>query len=195
MSRKYELKRRAERQEETRRRIVEAAIDLHRTIGPARTTVSDIARVAGVQRHTYYKHFPDETSLGLACSGLYMARNPLPDPSLWRSVADPERRLRTALEEIYAYYAKNEAMVANVTRDAAIDPLTREMFGLRQARAFEEMRRVLAEPFGRRGRGRARLLAAIELALGFPTWQSLVRSSGLSQKDAVEAAVRLVRCQ
>jgi hypothetical protein len=57
------------------------------------------------------------------------------------------------------------------------------------------MRRVLAEPFGRRGRRRARLLAAIELALAFPTWQSLVRSSGLSQKDAVEAAARLVHCQ
>jgi AcrR family transcriptional regulator len=75
VARKYELKRRAERQEETRRRIVEAAIELHRTKGPARTTLSDIARLAGVQRHTLYRHFPDERAIGLACSGLYMELN------------------------------------------------------------------------------------------------------------------------
>ena len=81
MARKYELKRRAERQEETRRRIVEAAIELHRTKGPARTTLTDIARLAGVQRNTLYRHFPDERAIGLACSGLYMELNPPPDPA------------------------------------------------------------------------------------------------------------------
>ena len=69
MARTYRLKRRAERQDETRHRIVEAAVALHTTVGPARTTVSAIAERAGVQRHTFYRHFPDERSLGLACSG------------------------------------------------------------------------------------------------------------------------------
>src|ERR1700704_615036 len=102
--RKYELRKRAERQEETRRRIVEAAIELHGTVGPARTSVSAIAARAGVQRHTYYRHFPDERSLGLACSGLYMERNPLPDPAPWRAIRDPEKRLRRCLGDLYAYY-------------------------------------------------------------------------------------------
>ena len=87
--RKYELKKRAERQEETRRRIVEAAVDLHGTIGPARTSVSAIAERAGVQRHTYYRHFPDERTLGMACSGLHFERNPLPDPEPWREIERP----------------------------------------------------------------------------------------------------------
>src|SRR5919108_6216974 len=69
MPRKYELKKRAERQQATRRRIVEAAVELHRTKGPARTTLSDIARVAGVQRPTLYRHFPDERAILAACSG------------------------------------------------------------------------------------------------------------------------------
>ena len=60
MTRTYTLKRRAEQQAETRRRIVEAAVDLHGSIGPALTTVTMVADRAGVQRHTFYAHFPDE---------------------------------------------------------------------------------------------------------------------------------------
>src|ERR687893_573213 len=70
MTRTYTLKRRAEQQAETRRRIVEAAVELHSSVGPALTTLSQVAERAGVQRHTLYAHFPDEWSLFLACSGL-----------------------------------------------------------------------------------------------------------------------------
>jgi AcrR family transcriptional regulator len=66
MPRTYTLRRRAERQAETRLRIVEAAIELHGTVGPALTTLSMVAERAGVQRHTLYAHFPDEWSLYLA---------------------------------------------------------------------------------------------------------------------------------
>ena len=76
MARKYELKERAERQEETRRRIVEAAIELHGTLGPARTSSARSPSGPGVQRHTFYRHFPDERALGLACSGLYSSATP-----------------------------------------------------------------------------------------------------------------------
>ena len=79
MTRIYNLKRRAEQQAETRRRIVEAAVDLHSTVGPALTTISMVAERAGVQRHTLYAHFPDERSLFLACSGLAQERDPLPE--------------------------------------------------------------------------------------------------------------------
>ena len=50
MTRKYDMTRRAKRQEETRRRIVEAAVELHQTVGMARTTISAIAEKAGVER-------------------------------------------------------------------------------------------------------------------------------------------------
>src|SRR3712207_3652089 len=87
MPRKYEMKRRAERMEETRRRIAEAAVELHGTIGPARTTVSAIAEKAGVQRHTYYAHFPELKDLYQACMGLHLERNPLPDPPRWAEIS------------------------------------------------------------------------------------------------------------
>src|SRR5919197_414424 len=45
--RKYELKKRAEQLAETRRRITEATVELHRTVGPAATRISEVARRAG----------------------------------------------------------------------------------------------------------------------------------------------------
>ena len=93
-SRTYELKQRAERQQETRRRIVEAAVEIHTTLGPARTTVTAIAERAGVTRPTVYAHFADDHSLFQACSAHVRethrrpirppgARSPVP-ASAWR---------------------------------------------------------------------------------------------------------------
>jgi AcrR family transcriptional regulator len=105
---KYELKKRAERQEETRLRIARATLELHEIVGPALTTRSAIAERAGVSRHTVYAHFPDDLSLGLACSTLGLTENPLPDIGPWEEIADPERRLRTALKELYGYFRRRE---------------------------------------------------------------------------------------
>jgi AcrR family transcriptional regulator len=188
-SRKYELRKRAERQEETRRRIVEAAIELHSTVGPARTSVSAIADRAGVQRHTYYRHFPDDRSLGLACSGLYVERNPMPDPGPWRAIRDPEKRLRRGLGEIYEYYERNEPMLSNVSRDAEVDPLTAELASMRFGPAMADSREVLAS-----GRRSKRALALLDVALAFSTWRVLTREGGLDRREAVKAMVAAVRC-
>ena len=94
MKRKYELKQRAQRQAETRQRIVEATVALHTSVGPARTTISAIAAGAGVERHTVYAHFPDEQTLFRACTAHWQAEHPLPDPAPWLELADPEERLR-----------------------------------------------------------------------------------------------------
>ena len=103
---KYKLKRRAERQEETRLRIARAAAELHETVGPSKTTISALAEEAGVSRPTIYSHFPNELSLFKACSSLDLSENPPPDPDPWAKIADPEERLRSALTEVYAYYLR-----------------------------------------------------------------------------------------
>jgi AcrR family transcriptional regulator len=180
MTRKYELKARAERQRETRQRIVEAAIQLHRTKGPARTTLSDVARLAGVQRHTLYRHFPDERQLGLACSGHFFEMHLPPDPNDWAGIAVPGERLRTGLTALYAWYERIEDMFSCVLRDAEVDPLTRELVELRGAEPMSRIRGSLAEGLGD---GRP-VQAALDLALDFHAWRRLW-ASGL---DAVEAA-------
>jgi AcrR family transcriptional regulator len=187
------MKRRAKRQEETRLRIVEAAVELHETVGMARTTISAIAEKAGVERLTVYRHFPDERALFSACSGHWSAANPPPDPASWTQMAGPEERLRSALTEVYAYYRRTEPMLANVVRDAQVHPITREM-----AEPFyqhlERMRYVLATGWGVENERLALLLAALGHALDFQTWRSLARQQSLSDEQAIEIMVGMVRC-
>ena len=186
--RTYELKRRAERQEETRRRIVAAAVELHTTLGPSRTTVQAIAEKAGVTRPTVYAHFPDTRSLLEACSGHVRANIPPPDPTPWHSIADPSERLETALRELYGYYERLEPLLENVQRDAAVMPLVAEMNAYR-ARQLEEIRDLLVQAWPTRGGARARLRRAIGHALEFRTWQSLVRHQGCATDEAVQLMV------
>src|SRR4028118_1080401 len=126
---KYNLKKRAERQEETRLRIARATLELHEILGPALTTRSAIAQRAGVTRPTVYSHFPDDLTLGKACSSLEMSDNPLPDPGRWEEIADPEERMRAALGDLYAYFRRRERLWAHVLREpetALDDPGARE---------------------------------------------------------------------
>ena len=182
--RTYELKRRAERQEETRRRIVEAAVELHATLGPARVTVTAIAESAGVTRPTVYAHFPDERSLFEACSGHVRATVPPPDPSAWRSIPEPGERLESALRDLYGYYERLEPLLENVQRDAAVMPIVAEMNAYR-VRYLEDVRDLLLEAWTARGGATARLRRAIGHALEFRTWQSLVRRQGCRTNEAV----------
>jgi len=192
---KYNLKARAERYQKTRQRIVEAAVELHRTAGPARTTVTDIANKAGVERQTVYNHFPDELSLFKACSAHNRALNPPPDPEPWRLIADPEERLRRALADLYGYYRRNEQMLANVTSDAHANPNTRKVLEPR-VKHQERMRDVLAAGWERRDeRRRKRLLyGALWVALEFQTWHTLARQQGFGDDESVELMVSMVRC-
>ena len=187
------MKRRAERMEETRRRITEAAVELHQTVGPARTTVSAVAEKAGVQRHTYYAHFPELKDLYQACMGHYSERNPVPEPSSWADIANAEERLRVALSEVYAYYSGNEAMVSNVLRDAELDPIVQEIM-VPFDQYWETVRDVIADAFEASGERHEELLGAVALAQDFQTWRTLVRQQELSQDRAVELMVGMVRC-
>ena len=191
---KYELKRRAERQEETRRRITEAAVELHTTVGVARTTISEIAERAGVQRRTVYNHFPDERDLLTACMGHYWAVNPLPDPGPWEEISDPEARLRSALGEVYAFYGRHERLLANFAADAHVNPTVREV-AEPYYRHWERVKEVLAAAWETPDERRRGVLdAALGLTLEFQTWSTLVRRGGIGDKQAIEVMVGMVRC-
>jgi AcrR family transcriptional regulator len=190
MKRKYELKKRAEAQAATRRRIVEAAIQLHQTKGPSRTTVSDVAELAGVQRATVYSHFPTERDLGLACSGLYSEQNPAPDPSAWRSL-EGEERLQLGLAELYRFYERNQAMIGRVMADMENYELARELFVLRFGAQMSAIRSALLDALPGSGK---KTRAALDLAIAFGTWQQLFRS-GLSNAAAADVMVRSLLAQ
>ena len=191
--RKYEMKKRAERQRETRREIVEATVELHRTLGPANTTISEIAKRAGVNRLTVYNHFPDITDLLKACSRSWTERHPAPDPTPWTQISDPEQRLRRALAELYGFYARTESMRGNVLRDAETIPELAALLEGSVVPYLEAVRDLLAEGWEVGEDGRKRLLATIKLAIDFHTWRSLERESGLNREEAVESMLDGVR--
>ena len=153
-TRRYELRKRADAMQDTRRRITDAAVELHGSIGPARTTITAVAERAGVQRQTVYRHFPTEDDLFAACSGHFAEANPLPDLEAWRAIADPGSGSTAALDELYAYYERTEAMYANLLRDETlVAPVAAR---LPQFRAYlDEAARTLAAGWDVRGRRRA----------------------------------------
>jgi len=189
--RRYEKRRRAEAEQETRRRITAAAVELHGTLGPARTTVRALAELAGVQRATVYRHFPDEATLFQACAAHWAAENPPPDLSAFAAIDDPCERQRTALETLYGYYRGTERMLANIARDVprmpALAPTTAPW--LQYLAALEDM---LASGCGRGDAGGRR--AAIALALSLETWRLLTGPRGLSDARAAELMVRAIGC-
>jgi AcrR family transcriptional regulator len=181
--RPYRMKVRAERQADTRRRIVEAAVELHSTLGPSKTSLSAVAERAGVQRHTLYAHFPDADSLFRACTLHWRDAHPFPREA--PDLDDPWERLRRALRSVYDWYASVEHEFELFVRDSHVYPA----FWRERLEALEAFAASVAAPLGRSRVLRARAAHAIE----FETWRSLVRQQGLSRNEAVEAMVDLVR--
>jgi AcrR family transcriptional regulator len=189
--RKYEKKRRAEAEAQTRLRITESAVELHGTLGPAQTTMSAVAEHAGVRRSTLYRHFPDERALFGACSAHWAEANPPPDISRWEKTGDPDERLVTALAEMYAYYRQAGGMIDKLLRDENAVPVVAEEFA-----AYHEFLAIAADILGRgrglRGNAAKRTRAAIGHALAFRTWQDLTEAQGLDDRQAADVMSRLV---
>jgi AcrR family transcriptional regulator len=189
--RPYRMQRRAESQQLTRRRITESAVELHGTIGPARTSMSAVAAHAGVRRSTLYRHFPDEGALFDACTAHWAAANPLPDLERWGRILDVDARLRAALEELYDFYRSTERMLENLFRDEPTVPIVAERFAAFRG-YFVAAREVLLTGRGLLGSGEHRMRAVLGHAVAFSTWRSLVREEGLEEGAAVELMCALV---
>ena len=191
-TRKYEKKRRAEQESETRRRIVEAVFALHGEIGPARTTIKAIAQRAGVERLTVYRHFADEGAIFAACDAHFRSETPPPDPAAWADIVDPAERLRAALVAFYGFYRRGENMIANAERDAVGLPALAVLMAPRDA-ILAAVREDLLAAWAVGDRPRTRLAAAIAHALRFDTWRSLARVEGLEDAEAADLMVDLAR--
>jgi AcrR family transcriptional regulator len=189
--RPYKMKRRAELEAQTRRRITESAVELHGSLGPARTSMSAVAEHAGVPRSTVYRHFPDEEALFGACSAHWGAENPPPDVGSWEQVKDPDERLRVALDELYPYYRRAGDMLDKLLRDEHSVPMVAKLFA-----PYHQFMAALTETLmrgrGLRGKARDRTRPAIGHAISFRTWQQLTGDQGLDDRQAAELMRRLV---
>jgi AcrR family transcriptional regulator len=188
--RPYKMKRRAELEAQTRQRITESAVELHGTLGPARTSMKAVAEHAGVPRSTVYRHFPDEEALFGACSAHWAAENPPPDVSKWEEIGDPDERLAVALDELYAYYRHAGEMLDKLLRDEASVPIVAELFAPYH-QFMAAVTELLTKGRGLRGKARDRVRAATGHAVSFRTWQQLTGEQGLDDEAAAELMQRL----
>jgi AcrR family transcriptional regulator len=173
VNRKYELRARARKQEGTRRRITEATLALHEEVGPAQTTVAEVARRAGVTRVTVYTHFPEERELFAACQGHWQSMHPPP-------ALDPAEGLEAVLSALYGWYRETAPMAENVQRDRATLP---------------DLDALLRETGDAQLAGLANALGGgplIALALDFWTWRRLT-AEGLDDGEAAELMARAAR--
>lgn len=178
--RPYKLRKRALGQERTRQRIVDAAIELHGTRGPKNTSISAVAKRAGVQRLTVYRYFPDEFALFTSCSSHWLSQNPPPNPEAWSGIATPERRTTAALTALYAYYRVTSPMLTLVYRDAdEVEALKGPIQGFQgYLDVVRDSLVAVWRPDGRRSR---LFLATVAHSIAFSTWSSL---SGMGLSDS-----------
>lgn len=179
--RKYTKRRRAEQEAETRRRIVEAAVELHGSRGPRDTSISAVAERAGVQRLTVYRHFPDDHALFQACTTHWLAANPPPDPAGWSNISTPEDRTRTALSALYDYYRRTSYMWRLAYRD--LDDLPALQSPMRDFdRYLDAVRDGLLGGWSLAGSSIGGLRAVTSHLLRYSTWASLA-GEGLDDQE------------
>jgi len=177
------MRRRAEQIGQTRQRIVDAAVALHGSVGPAATTIAAIADLAQVTRLTVYRHFPDETALFNACSAHWISQQQLPDPAAWEKIGDPAERLRAGLADLYRFYRAGAGMLSHIYRDLGALP---EEHQRRLHEQADQHRNMLAAPFDGSARQRRLTRAVIGHAASFWTWHSLCLGQGLTDRQAVD---------
>ncbi len=188
--RPYRMNKRRELQQATRLRITESAVELHGTLGPARTSMSAVAEHAGVRRSTLYRYFADEAELFEACSNHWSHQYPVPDFEGWATIRDLQERLRTGLLELYAYYARAERMLTNIFRDLDSMDVVKQQFEP-FTHYLDALQKTLLAGHVKRGRRAVHVRAAIGHATAFTTWHSLVREQGLTPAEAVEMMCKL----
>ena len=182
------MQRRASQVDDTRRRITEAAVRLHTSVGPSGASFAAVAGEAGVTRLTLYRHFASRDQLFAACMSHWREQHPPPDIDAWRSERSFDRRLRRAVDELYGWYEENADDLYPVYRDAAATPAATQRA---RRENIERMTDAILAPAGAQ-RPAHPVGAAVAHVLGFWTWRSLAIEENCPRREAVALAVSFV---
>ena len=185
------MRARARTADQTRRRIIEAAIALYIARGPADTTISAVAAHGRVQRLTVYRHFPDELLLVEACWAYWSNLHPLPSAIRWEEMTDPRQRLRAALDALYLYYDAAGTLLERLLLDRERMPVLVDVmqpFNVWLA----DLREQLLGGWDVHGRPRQWIVALVDHAVRLTTWASLSRDGTLQPGDAPRLICRAI---
>ena len=181
------MTRRASAAARTRRRIIEATLELHGEQGIAATSWDDIAERAGVGVGTAYRHFPSLDELIPACGEITRQVLALPDPrAVFAPGGAPTERIERLVREAFAIYERGAPQLRAIRNEPGVHPNV--------AQAGEEVEASLAalidaalEPFDLAPADRAVVRAMVDLN----TWEAL-REQELGQAEAVTATAEML---
>ena len=177
MKRSYDRSSRLAAAELTRRRIVEATVELHAENGGVGTTHEMIARRAGVSLPTVYKYFPTRNDLIPHCTGAVIEAGP---PPVTRAAL--EAIAGALAQSTFAFYAHAAPWLRWSARDALELPALRDLLEATAAERAELVRLAFAPRFtGAPPKAPVALATAL---LDFPTWQTLT-GAGFTGAQAV----------
>ena len=120
--RNYNLGKRAQTIEKTRRRIVNATFQLHNEKGVIATSMQDVADRADVSLHTVYNHFPTVDDLVGGCAHKVIALLAPPGPDIFRGLDNLEPRLRKITNELFRMYARGSLQIETARCEASEVP-------------------------------------------------------------------------
>jgi AcrR family transcriptional regulator len=188
--RKYDMTRRASAVAQTRRRIVEATLELHGEQGIAATSWDDIAARAGVGVGTVYRHFRSLDELIPACGEITRQVVALPDPqgvaTMFDGIDVPTERIELLVREAFAIYERGAPQLRAIRNEPDVHPNVAEAGEAVEA-SLSALIDAAVEPFEITAADRAVVRAMIDLN----TWDAL-RNQELGRDEAVTAIAEML---
>jgi AcrR family transcriptional regulator len=105
-TRRYRLGRRADAAAATRRRIVEATLELHDEQGISATSVRDVASRASVAPSTVLQHFPVMDALIEACGELSDQLAPMPTDAILVGATTERERIGRMASAVFEWWGQ-----------------------------------------------------------------------------------------
>jgi AcrR family transcriptional regulator len=192
VTRQYKLRRRAEAQHRTRERILEATMQLHDEQGVAPTTLTQVARRAGVGPATVFRHFPTVNHLVQACGQHVWAemRPPTPQdaPAAFAGIETTRGRLAKLIDELDDFYNRGSLRLGLASRDRELLPELHGFLSAVEAGVEALVREALAKSDAKEEE-----IQVVIALTGFPVWTALNRL-GLPRAELAGVKVQFLEC-
>ena len=182
--RTYRLGKRAGAAETTRRRIVEATLELHDEQGISGTSVRDVAARAGVAASTVLHHFPQMPELIRACGELSEQLAPMPTTAALVGARSAAERVRLMALAMFEWWERIGAGFDHLRIDRRRIPEVDAWFD----DVGRRHRELAAAALEGAGPGREPLLVALTTS---DAWRSL-RDAGATPSDAAASVAQLI---
>ena len=192
MPRRYQMATRERAVQETRQRIIDAAISLHAQRGVIATNWEEIAEGAGVSTATVYRQFPSLGELVPACARTaFEAGASLPTPAqaaaAFARLTRPAPRIERLIRESCRCYELGAGWLAAARRDAKSVPALDRAVRLQDRVLGVLIQTALGDAFVD-----AQTMSVIKALIDFPFWKALT-DAGVATETVPQVINDLVR--